>query len=288
MLSSRSLLVFISAFSVLLLFVLVDLRSTKFHVQQLENEIAAIQYRQLQRRGVVVFFDGAESSDMVGELAGLRSSLEHVRTPQLPIDLIVFTSLASTRLIPGAWQCLYAVHDADRTRSNCIVVVFEHVNETIIEAVNEYRYLKSLAFFAHEGSRFLNDYDLLLKTDCDTFVTPGFTHWLPRQTEFHVGLGGYSRLQRSHAQTLLWASRLGLQHRGYFNLGASWYASGRAVRAAAILALDVTIHLRRHAFSKGYEREGWCALVLTSFVHSEMSGRIGTKELRQCMHKSLQ
>jgi hypothetical protein len=201
------------------------------------------------RRGIVVFYDFRKKG-MINEVAGLRASIRLVQTPLFPIDLILFADVGALQRVPPSWRCVSEFERSVGDQSNCIVVEFEQTNATLREFARRYGYSRSLDYLAHPSAAFLDQYQLLLKTDCDTFVTPAFTHWLPNgEFEFYTGIGGYGRLHATQQQIVRWSERLGVTHRGYFNLGASWYASGRAIRRVGALALELTVQLFVRAFN---------------------------------------
>ena len=52
-----------------------------------------------------------------------------------------------------------------------------------------FRHLDSLGILL-ENSDFLNQYDYILRTDLDVFLTPHFAHYIPLDCSFQIGLFG--------------------------------------------------------------------------------------------------
>lgn len=210
-----------------------------------------------QLRGVVVFYDYRKRG-MLHEVAGLRASIRVIQTPLHPIDLIVFAEVGARLTIPTNWRCVSEFRQSIGGESNCIVIEFEQHNATLREFARAYHYAHSLSYLAHPSAEFLEQYQLLLKTDCDTFLTPAFTHWLPDgEREFYTGIGGYGRLATTHAHIVHWSKQFGIKHRGYYNLGASWYSSGASIRKTGALALELTMQLQLHAFNNATSLNEW-------------------------------
>lgn len=105
----------------------------------------------------------------------------------------------------------------------------------------EYPYLNSIACFAGPGSDGLDEYEHVLKTDVDTFVTPAWNRFRP--AEFVCGRGAYvhSQAVRDHLHRV--AEQLGLRHEGRHNLGSTLYGTPARVKQVCALATDVTRHL---------------------------------------------
>jgi hypothetical protein len=127
-----------------------------------------------------------------------------------------------------------------------------------------------------------------MKTDCDTILTPAFLRWFPSVfTAGRGGYGGklqnlifnyyyvvcrynifhflthceylqFSFLrnipQQNKAMSFTrhkvfeWANKFGVNHRGLFNVGATWFGRPRKVLDAAALAANFTTRLLNEAF----------------------------------------
>ena len=72
--------------------------------------------------------------------------------------------------------------------------------------VERYAYLRSLEFLLSPAAdRVLRRYDAVLRTDCDTFVTPAFARWAPSPRHaFVVGLGRYAYRRQTREALFLW------------------------------------------------------------------------------------
>jgi hypothetical protein len=94
-------------------------------------------------------------------------------------------------------------------------------------------------------------YDYLLRTDLDTFVTPGFGPFvLPANVSMAVGSGGYH--SRNAALRLKWVAtqKLGLDYHQYENVGSTWYGRSRVMIAAARLSMAVMEWLTSQEFTE--------------------------------------
>ena len=85
------------------------------------------------------------------------------------------------------------------------------------------------------GTDFLEDYRLLLKADIDTFPTPylfGLWNEYMVVNRFYGTTHGQKVLERILRDTAVAA---GIEHRGWYNMGSSWYGDSKRIRNMAKL-----------------------------------------------------
>ena len=79
------------------------------------------------------------------------------------------------------------------------------------------------------GTDLLKDYKLLLRSDVDTFPTPYLLGYWPEQVvvnRFYGTTHGSKIVERILRDTALAA---GMEHKGWYNMGTSWYGDGRRI-----------------------------------------------------------
>lgn len=121
-------------------------------------------------RAIAVFVD--EAPKFLTEVRGLHASWLHSQS-RLPIDLLLFH--VRGRTFPSTMNCRVFAGSINREHSDCFLIEqrdaspFRH-NETI---ASMYAFIRSIDFLLSEEAAFVEQYDYLMKSDCDTFVTPG-------------------------------------------------------------------------------------------------------------------
>ena len=109
---------------------------------------------------------------------------------------------------------------------------------------------------AFEGyDYFQNNFDFLLRSDLDIFLTPLFTTWLPLKcNDFIVGRGAYSgnfnmkRLQKA-------AQHVKLMPGSVRNLGSTWYSTPNQFRVVSYLTLVSMIYIERRILRNRTKRK---------------------------------
>jgi hypothetical protein len=111
----------------------------------------------------------------------------------------------------------------------------------------DYRYVNSIACMNSLGAERLDRYTHLLRTDVDTFVTPSWNQFHP--AEFTFGEGAYSNDDDVRQRIRAIAAQYGLVHRGFTNVGSTWYGPTDVVRRACAFSEMLTRHLLEHYFA---------------------------------------
>ena len=113
-------------------------------------------------------------------------------------------------------------------------------------------YMNSQECLFGPGSEFLAQYTLLLRADLDTFPTPHMLNYWPVggvvvdiQYSTNHGLENIKQALRELACSV------GIEHRGWFNMGSTWYGDGRKVRNLAKLTLALNKYGRAQMFGPG-------------------------------------
>lgn len=99
-----------------------------------------------------------------------------------------------------------------------------------------YRYVNSIACLNGPGSECLAEYDVVLRTDADTFLLPAWSPWAPR--DVRVGRCPYT-LPGTQDVLAAWAAALGLRAGASTDYGSSYCGPTPRVRAVAALQTEL-------------------------------------------------
>jgi hypothetical protein len=213
--------------------------------------------RRFWSSAIAVYFDAKvlRLLELRGLFASWFASTIRDAGPRESIDLVVFAHQAGLQMLQQdpllSKHCKLfvpnvTVHDASVT---CLFV------QSMFSIDTDYQFLNSVKHVTDAAADMLDAYDFVLRTDCDTFVTPAFARWRP--TQFHCGLGAYAQLPFTRQKLADWSAKLGVRHRGLHNLGASWYGPTAEVRRASVLAARLTRQLYDEAFEDRTTTKGW-------------------------------
>jgi hypothetical protein len=176
------------------------------------------------KRAVVVFVE--DNKHLLLQLGCLYTSLKHIKSNDT--DLVVFGPKEALQKAPA----------------DCIKVECEVASDP--PEFLRYRFVNSISCLTGKEADFLDEYDLILRTDADTFLTPAWNSYYPDL--YTVGRGGYvnDELTRSNIKKI--ASERGLRHQGYHNLGSTHYGDARKVREVCKLATELMAYMLTEVF----------------------------------------
>ena len=198
------------------------------------------------------------------ELKALFLSVAVMRTHQAPgtkTDLIVGTPRVGFSF-PESLGCTHAVRSSPDDAERCTVVEHAPLKERpgsnpLVLYSNYIDSMLVLSEFKHGGV-----YDVLLRADLDTFVTPGFGRWtLPEGLALVTGQGGYGSENANRHLTWVMKTQLGLSDSGLRGIGSTWVGHSGVMVAVAKLTVSAMIWLHTQEFSI-YEKspagtDGW-------------------------------
>ena len=137
-----------------------------------------------------------------------------------------------------------------------------------------YGYIDSVNIIAESYPTYAQ-YDFILKTDIDVFLTKPFSAYLPRTSaSLLVGLGGYSTQFNTRRLGRI-AHDMGWKYQEMPNIGSTWYGSPYVAQRIANLTLDAVLHLNTHEFSRP-EREQKIGVLLWPDWHYGVLSMYGT------------
>ncbi|WP_414443986.1 hypothetical protein [Burkholderia sp. 22PA0106] len=108
-------------------------------------------------------------------------------------------------------------------------------------------------------------FDTVLKTDCDTFVTPALARFEP--TALCFGFGAYAYEDSVRRKLVECSARWGFPHSGLHNVGASVLGPSEMVRHFLVAQMEYCNRLLAEEFAQ-FEGQwpGWCKNVLTMYA----------------------
>ena len=114
-------------------------------------------------------------------------------------------------------------------------------------------YMNSQECLYGPGSEFLSQYTLLLRADLDTFPTPHMLSYWPQGVVVDIQYSTNHGLENIKQALRSLACSVGIEHRGWFNMGSTWYGDGRRVRNLARLTVALNKYGRAQMFGPGTE-----------------------------------
>ncbi|AIY41128.1 hypothetical protein LT85_1970 [Collimonas arenae] len=129
-----------------------------------------------------------------------------------------------------------------------------------------YGYINSVANLCQPAVlEICKKYEFILKTDCDTFVTPAMVDFRPSGLCF--GFGGYAYDEQVRKKLTECSLRWGFPHSGLHNVGASLLGPSEFVSNFILAQMDYCQKLLREEFHEFQgEWPGWCKNVLTMYA----------------------
>ncbi|MEJ6952472.1 DUF7164 domain-containing protein [Natronospora cellulosivora (SeqCode)] len=183
---------------------------------------------------MVVFVEDEKRFQL--QLKALYTSYKYINSKDT--DLVVFGTKEALRWVPD----------------DCIKVNYEILREP--KEFLTYRFINSISCLVGSQADFLNDYDLILRTDADTFLTPAWNSFYP--DIYTVGIGGYSNNDQVRENIRKIADHFGFRHQGIHNLGSTHYGNASLVRTVASLTLTIAEYLLTNEFKDNEgEWPGW-------------------------------
>lgn len=194
------------------------------------------------KRAIVVFVEDKRPLKL--QLQGLYTSYKYISSKDT--DLVVFGTKEALEWVPD----------------DCIKVEYNILSEP--DVFLNYRFINSISCLVGSQADFLDKYDLILRTDADTFLTPAWDSFYPDL--YTVGQGGYANNNEVRENIKRVADYFGLRHQGIHNLGSTHYGNARLVREVSKLALSISEYLLATEF-KDTEGAwpGWYSGVTTMY-----------------------
>jgi hypothetical protein len=186
------------------------------------------------RRAIVVYLENKR--DLMLQFGCLYTSLKHIETKDT--DLVVFGTREALNKVP----------------SDCIKV--ECLPASDRPEWKGYKYINSISCLIGKEADFLNQYDYILRSDLDTFLTPAWNSYYP--SVYSVGRGFYVNNEEVRRNISRVARALGLVHHGIENIGSTHYGQPVNVRNVSEVTLYAARYILNHEFAAGPGKwPGW-------------------------------
>lgn len=186
------------------------------------------------KRAIVTFVE--DKNILIKQALCLYASLKEIGCDDT--DLIVF----------GPGPALNRIPD------DCVKVLYNPISYQ--PKWKSYHFINSVSCLADVGNSLADKYDLFLRCDADTFVTPGWNDYFPYL--YTTGRGGYVNDEFTKSKIESIARSMGLRHRGIFNIGSTHYGNAGLVTDVCKLTVDVAEYILENEFSDGEGRwPGW-------------------------------
>jgi hypothetical protein len=209
----------------------------------------------MMKRALVIYLEDKPS--LMIQFGLLYTSFKYIESKDT--DLVVF----------GTKKALAKAPD------DCIKVVSQPISYRM--GWQKYHFINSISCLVNERAAFLDDYDLLLRTDVDTFLTPAWNDYFP--DFFTVGKGAYVYNNDVKDRIKRIAQSLGLRHQGIHNVGSTHYGYAPLVREVCRLSLSTAKFILDNEYKDGPGQwPGWWAGVTSMY-----SGEIAVNHLVEKM-----
>lgn len=186
------------------------------------------------RRGVVIYLE--DKHDLMLQFGCLYTSIKYIHAKHT--DLIVF----------GTQEALNKVPD-DCIKAECDPISYQ-------PEWHHHHYINSIYCLVSDNSDFLDEYDFLLRSDVDTFLTSAWSSYFP--DSYTVGQGAYVHDDEVRDKIKRIADKFGMSHRGIHNIGSTHYGNSGLVREVCRLTLPITQSILNEEFTEGPGKwPGW-------------------------------
>ena len=217
----------------------------------------------------------------MSELKWFYLSIGYMRSTQpanMKTDLIVFTEPSNVDKVVAEFNCLRTYRTSASDPEACIVIAHVPLKHREVRAgdakpplVEYSNYVDSMLILAEFPTD--SAYEMLLRSDLDTFVTPGFSDWnLTGKFVIATGSGGYGSENVNRHLSWTMTQRLGLKDEGLIGLGSTWYGRSSVMIATAKLTIASMNWLHTQEFNE-YEQfhagtDGWPYVFFTYPAHN--------------------
>ena len=122
----------------------------------------------------------------------------------------------------------------------CIIRIRQNSTDWGMSAdpLDRYPVVKSIDILLDFPTSQNYDYPVVLRSDLDVFLTPGFANWLPTdEIKIYTGQGGYGSENAFKHLQYVSTKALGLNFSGLKDIGSTWYGVTKVLVAAASLTV---------------------------------------------------
>lgn len=214
-------------------------------------------------RAVVGYFD-PKSDKYKTEIKAMSLSIAYMRLTQpahIKTDIVLFAA-------PPAYDYLFSIGCAMTQRKSfddkegCIIVPYTPLTERAssgtlgADPLLQYKFAESVNVVAELADNMY--YDLVIRSDLDTFFTPGFSDFIPAPGVTVVGYGGGGYESKYAMNHMSWIMQtVGLKDAKIKGLGSTWYGPMKIVRKVSKLSVELMRWLYTQEYTE-YDRQCFC------------------------------
>lgn len=200
----------------------------------------------MKRVGIAVYVDNNEN--ILQEFQWLRKSWLYSGSWQVS-DLVAFYNPTITNF-PDALGDVICIPLKPHTELNL--------------SWKDYPFINSIEYLTRPEASILSNYQYILRTDCDTFLTPSFLHLKPRLALF--GIGMYASEPIVAAKLAQISAKWGYQSI-FNNVGSTFIAPTESALLYSQIQMEFCKRLRAEEFPDGFgEWPKWYQGVLTMYA----------------------
>ena len=194
------------------------------------------------KRAIAIFLENKEN--LINDFWGLYFSLKYIKSNDT--DLVVFGPKDVLEKIPN---------DCVKVECNPISYEFPWTNSKL---PSTYHFINSIYFLCTPQAEILLDYDYVLKTDADTFLTPHWNNYYPEN--YSTGYSCYINDQITMDKIKEVANELNLQSKGehIHRVGASHYGKPQLIIDIMKLTYKISQYMLENTFKDDIGKwPGW-------------------------------
>jgi hypothetical protein len=177
------------------------------------------------KRAIVVYLD--YTPGLLRQFACLYTSYKFINCSH-DTDIVVFAPSKSLKLVPD----------------DCIKVELNPLDGIW----SSYRFINSISCLIDEKSSILENYDFILRSDVDTFLTPSWNHFYPEI--YTVGKGAYYNTVEVKEGINRVSQKFNTRQQGIHNIGSTHYGETKLIRDVCKLTLDINHYLIKEEFAQ--------------------------------------
>jgi len=182
------------------------------------------------KRAIAVYLENKEN--LIGQFWGLYASLKYINSNDT--DMVVFGPLDVLEKIPD---------DCIKIECNPISHEYPWSDPRL---PSPYHFINSIYFLCTPEAEILLNYDYVLKTDVDTFLTPKWNEFYPEN--YTSGRGRYINDDLTADKMINIANDLGLNHKGIYDIGATHYGKPELVLKVMKLTYSTSKYILENVF----------------------------------------
>jgi hypothetical protein len=214
-------------------------------------------------RAVVAYFD-PKSDKYKTEIKAMSLSIAYMRLTQpahIKTDIVIFAAPTAYAYLESI-GCNEAQRKSFEDSERCVVIPYVPLTGRPAsvtlgdDPLLQYKFAESVNVVAELPDDIY--YDLVIRSDLDTFFTPGFSDFVPAPGVTVVGYGGRGYESKNAIKHMSWImATLGLTDAKIKGLGSTWYGPLKVVKRVSKLSIELMRWLYTQEYTE-YDRRCFC------------------------------